>query len=181
MGCAVMGFALIGLPSANGQRSKPSEYAVKAAYLYNFGKFIDWPATAAQPPDASFDICVLGQDPFGTALASTVANETLAGKRVVARQVPVAQDAINCRVLFISSSEDKRLKQILSSLGRASVLTVSDLPEFTERGGMVQFVLQGDKVRFEVNSASTERAGLTLSSDLLRVAVNVTRSAQLGD
>jgi YfiR/HmsC-like len=171
----------IGLLSAQGQRPKPTEYEVKAAYLYNFGKFIEWPASSIQVGGDSFAICVLGQDPFGAALESAIANETLAGKRVVARQIDRARDAAECRVLFISSSEERRLKEILASLGRASVLTVSDLPEFTQQGGMVQFVLQGDRVRFEVNSASAERAGLTLSSDLLKVAVNVRRSTQLGD
>jgi hypothetical protein len=73
------------------------------------------------------------------------------------------------------------LKEILTSLGTASVLTVSDLPKFTQSGGMVQFVLEGDRVRFEVNAAIAERAGLTLGSELLKVAVSVRRSVQLGD
>jgi hypothetical protein len=165
--------------SASAQ-SKPSEYQVKAAYLYNFGKFIEWPTSAVAKGDA-FTICVLGQDPFGLALNAILANGSVNGQNVVARRIPSPQEAVNCRVLFISSSEDKRLKEILTSLGRASILTVSDLPKFTQRGGMVQFVLEGDKVRFEVNSASAERAGLTLSSELLKVAANVRRSVQLGD
>ncbi|HEX3822192.1 MAG TPA: YfiR family protein [Candidatus Sulfotelmatobacter sp.] len=163
------------------QTAKPSEYAVKAAYLYNFGKFINWPAASTQTGSASFDICLLGRDPFGPTLQAAVAHETLGGKQIVVRQIDALSDTADCRVLFISTSEAKRLKQILAALGRASVLTVSDLPEFTERGGMVQFVLQGDRVRFEVNSASAERAGLTLSSDLLKVAVNVRRNAEVGD
>lgn len=136
-------------------------------------------ATIPQSGTDSFDICVLGENPFGTALATVVANETVAGKRVIAKQIPLAEDAMNCRVLFISSSEDKRLKQILASLTTASVLTVSDLPHFTQRGGMVQFVVEDNRVRFEVNSASAARARLTLSSELLKLAVN--ERAQLGD
>lgn len=178
---AAMGCALIGLPGMQGQNTKPSEYDVKAAYLFNFSRFVEWPAKVTETSGDSFAICVLGRDPFGAALSATVARETIAGKSVVARQIGSPQDAENCRVLFISSSEDRRLKQILDVLGTASVLTVSDLPRFTERGGMVQFVLEGNRVRFEVNSAIAERAGLTLSSELLKVAVNVRTRVPLGD
>jgi hypothetical protein len=173
--------ALIVLPSIQGQHAKPTEYEVKAAYLYNFSRFVEWPAQPLQAQTDSFAICVLGDNPFGPALQATVAQETISGKSVVAKQVPAPEDAMSCRVLFISSSEDKRLKEILTSLGKASVLTVSDLPNFAQRGGMVQFVLEGNKVRFEVNSATAERAGLTLSSELLKVALNVRTNVQLGD
>jgi hypothetical protein len=172
---------LIALPGMQAQSARPSEYDVKAAYLFNFSRFVEWPPKSAETANDSFAICVLGRDPFGTALNSTVARETIAGKSVVAKQIVSPQDAEHCRVLFISSSEDRRLKQILAALGTASILTVSDLPRFTERGGMVQFVLAENRVRFEVNSAITERAGLTLSSELLKVAVNVRRSVPLGE
>jgi hypothetical protein len=173
--------ALIVAPSMQGQHAKPTEYEVKATYLYNFSRFVEWPARAARAQGDSFAICVLGQDPFGPALNAILADETVAGKSVIAKAIPAPQDAANCRVLFISSSEGSRLKQILAALGDASVLTVSDLPEFTRRGGMVQFVLEGNRVRFEVNLATAEHAGLTLSSELLKVATNVRRNGQPGD
>lgn len=166
--------------SMEGQHSKPTEYEVKATYLYNFSKFVEWPDTVTQAQSDSFAICVIGHDPFGPALNAIVESETIAGKRVVARQIP-SEDAASCRVVFISSSEDKRLKEVLASLGATSVLTVSDLPRFTQRGGMVQFVLEGNRIRFEVNSTAVERAGLALSSELLKVAVNVRRNDQRGD
>jgi hypothetical protein len=174
-------WALIGIPNMQGQHAKPTEYEVKATYLYNFSRFVEWPAQGLPVQSDAFAICVLGENPFGPALNATVAQETIAGKSVVAKQISTPQDAVNCRVLFISSSEAKRLKEILTSLGTASVLTVSDLPKFTQSGGMVQFVLEGDRVRFEVNSATAERAGLTLSSELLKVATNVRRGVRLGD
>jgi len=176
-----LGWMLIGHPSIEAQHAKPSEYDVKATYLYNFLRFVEWPAGVVEGQSDSFAICVLGQDPFGPSLNAAVAQETIAGKNVVVKQISAAEAAIKCRVLFISSSEGKRLKQILAGLGAASVLTVSDLPRFTEHGGMVQFVLEGNRVRFEVNSATAERAGLTLSSELLKVAVKVRKSVQLGD
>jgi YfiR/HmsC-like len=167
----------MGLPNMQGQHYKPTEYEVKATYLYNFSRFVDWPAKAAQAQSDSFAICVLGQDPFGPTLNATLADETINGKNVVARRIPSPEEAVNCRILFISSSEENQLKQILAVLDRTSVLTVSDLPQFSRRGGMVQFVLDGNRVRFEVNLTPAEHAGLTLSSELLKLATNVRRSA----
>ena len=120
--------------------------------------------------------CVLGQDPFGPALDATVAGETIDRAHVVAKRISRPQDAAHCRILFISSSEDGQLKEILAELEGASVLTVSDAPQFARRGGMVQFILDGNKVRFEVNLPAAERVGLNLSSELLKLAVNVRRS-----
>src|ERR1700744_5267172 len=93
---AVSGFA---------QANKPNEYQVKAAYLYNFGKFVNWPASFAPINKNSFEICILGQDPFGTVLESTVAGEKIGGKPVEIRRISKKQDAASCRVLFIGSSE----------------------------------------------------------------------------
>jgi hypothetical protein len=172
---------LVSSSNMQGQGSKPTEYEVKATYLYNFGRFVEWPAAVTETQSDSFSICVLGQDPFGPSLNAVLVNETIAGQNVVAKQISTPQDAMNCRVLFISSSESARLKQILAALSDTSVLTVSDLPKFTQRGGMVQFILEGSRVRFEVNLVTARRAGLTLSSELLKVAVNVRKGAQLGD
>ena len=174
-------WALFGVQSPHTQASTPTEYEVKAAYLYNFGRFVQWPAKAAAAKGDSFTICVLGEDPFGPALHATIAGETIGGKNVVAERIAGPQQAVNCRILFISSSEDRRLKEILAELDKASLLTVSDMPQFARRGGMVQFILEQNKVRFEVNLTATERAGLTLSSQLLKLAISVRRGSQPGD
>jgi hypothetical protein len=174
-----MAWMLLGATKLIGQQAKPGEYQVKAAYLYNFGRFIAWPAKTAT--DGSFTICVLGQDPFGLALNTTLVDENINGKSVVAKRIPDAAEAMNCRILFISSSEGEHLKQILATLKDTSVLTVSDLPEFSKSGGMVQFNMEGSRVRFEVNLAPAERVGLVLSSELLKVAVNVRREKAIGD
>src|SRR5271168_2925264 len=172
----------VGFPSpVDAQQPRPSEYQVKAVYLYNFSRFVGWPAQAPPPQGNSFSICVLGKDPFGEVLDATLAGENIAGKSVVARRVAEPQEATGCRVVYISASEEGRLKDILTVLDKCSALTVSDIPRFSQRGGMIQFVLQGDRVRFEVNLASTSEAGLTLSSDLLKVAVAVRRAGQPGE
>jgi len=162
------------------QTSKPKEYEVKATYLYNFARFVEWPASAA-PKDSSFAICLLGVDPFGHALDAVLEGESIDGKAVAARRIAKPQDAANCRVLFISMSEESRLKEILASLDKASVLTVSDIPQFATRGGMIQFISAENRIRFEVNLSNAGDAGLRLSSELLKVAVAVRTNTQPGD
>jgi hypothetical protein len=149
---------------------------VKAAYLYNFGKFVN--RSAAASDDAKgFTICVLGKDPFGSLLDSALANQTIEGQSVIARRLASAQEAVGCRILFISSSEDHQLKDILMATAKNDALTVSDIAQFSERGGMIEFVPQGDRVRFAVNVSNVEDAGLSLSSELLKVAVSVKRNS----
>ena len=163
------------------QQQKPTEYQVKATYLYNFGRFVKWPGSTPTGKADSFSVCVLGRDPFGSILDSTLAGEALDGKPVVLRRISKPQDGVDCRILFISSAEEKHLKGILTALDESGVLTVSDMPDFTRRGGMIQFVLEGDRVRFEINLTSAESARLVLSSELLKVAASVKRSGRSGD
>lgn len=173
-------WVLVGASCLHAQQSNPTEYQVKAAYLYNFGKFVEWPAKVTAASDF-FSICVLGEDPFGSTFDATIAGESINGKKVVVKRITKPQDAVSCRILFISSSEESRLKEILAALDDTSVLTVSDISRFTRRGGMIRFVMEANRVRFEVNLTTAEHAGLTLSSQLLKVAISVRRSSQAGD
>ncbi len=163
------------------QLTKASEDEVKATYLYNFGRFVQWSPGRPAGNGDSFPICVFGQDPFGSALDNILSGESINGKAVVPRRISKLQDALDCRVLYISMSEEGRLKEILAFLDKASVLTVSDIPQFSQRGGMIQFVVAQNKVRFEVNLTNAQDAGLTLSSELLKVAIAVRKSPQPGD
>lgn len=166
--------------SALGQQ-RPSAYQVEAAYLYNFGRFVEWPAKGATPQNSSFTICVLGDDPFGQALDATLAGETIGNQKVTARRISSPQMAADCQILFISSSEANRLNKIIEALDKNAVLTVSDIPQFSRRQGMIQFVSEENRIRFEVNLTATQRAGLTLSSELLKVATAVRKNPQPGD
>lgn len=152
-----------------------TEYQIKAAYLFNFGKFVKWPAP---PAGDSFSICVLGADPFGQVLDATVRDEKIDSKPVVARRISNAQEATSCRVVFISQSEESRARKILPALAKAGVLTVSDMPGFLDHGGMIQFTSAGNRIRFEVNLDAAQDAQLTLSSELLKVASSVRRRRQ---
>ncbi len=154
-------------------QQKPSEYQVEAAYLYNFGRFVKSPAKSADSQAGSFTICVLGEDPFGPALDKTLADETIGSQKVAARRITSPQMSADCQILFISSSEVTRLNKIIEALDKSAVLTVSDIPQFSRHRGMIQFVSEENRIRFEVNLTATQRAGLTLSSELLKVATTV--------
>lgn len=171
---------LLTAPSLRAQATKPTDYDVKAAYLYNFGRFVEWPPQSTASQGDAFNVCVLGQDPFGPTLDTTLAGETIAGKSVVARRVSTPQEAANCRILFIGATETSQLNKIIGALDKEAVLTVSDMPQFSQHGGMIQFVLEGKRVRFEVNLAAAQRVGLTLSSELLKVATTVRRNLATG-
>ena len=162
-------------------QQRPSAYQVEAAYLYNFSRFVEWPAKTAIPQSNSFTICVLGEDPFGQALDATLAGETIGNQKVTARRISNPQMSGDCQILFISSSEANRLNKIMEALNKNAVLTVSDIPQFSQRQGMIQFVMEENRIRFEVNLTATQRAGLTLSSELLKVATAVRKSPQPGD
>lgn len=165
---ATLFLASFGYSSAFAQQSHPTESQVKAAYLYNFGKFVRWQTDRVVRPDLL--ICVLGKDPFGPVLDSTVEGESIDGRKLSVRRIEKVQDASPCSILFISSSEEDQLAPILASAQRFGALTVSDIPRFAERGGIIGFVLQQEKVRFEVNRGAAELAHLSLSSELLKVA-----------
>jgi hypothetical protein len=169
LAAAALAFALASVDGVNAQGPPRSEFEIKAAYLYTFGRFVEWPQRPSRG-DADFTICVLGTDPFGAALDTTLADGVMHGRKAVAKRIVTPQDANACHILFISASEERRLTAIVQSLNQADILTVSDIPQFAVRGGMIQFVTTGSRVRFEINLPTARGAGLTMSSELLRVA-----------
>ncbi len=163
------------------QSRRSTEYELKAAYLYNFGKFVRWPASVTPGSSQVFSICVLGKNPFGASLENTVKGESIEGGRLSVRYLDSVAEVSGCRILFVSDSEAHRLEALLAELRNRPILTVSDVPDFVDRGGDIEFVPVGDKIRFKVNLAAAEKRGLVLSSDLLKVAVSVKRNGQSGD
>jgi len=147
-----------------------TEYQVKAAFLFNFAKFVEWPPGSFPDASAPLQICVFGQDPFGEALRNIANEKTVNGRKLEVHQVADLQHARSCHILFIASSGKASVKQIVEALRGASVLTVGDTKGFAEQGGMINFVLENDRVQFEVSSKAAERAGLKISSKLLSVA-----------
>jgi hypothetical protein len=151
-----------------------SEYAVKAAFLYNFAKFVEWPAAAFRGPRDPMTLCVLGEDPFGGELDQTVDGKTVLGRQIVVRRFAKPAGLEDCRILFVSSSEAPRFDQVLAALGGRAVLTVGEDEAFARGGGIISFVIRENRVRFQIDRAAAARAGLSISSRLLEVAEAVT-------
>jgi YfiR/HmsC-like len=151
----------------------PGEYAVKAAFLLNFARFTDWPASAFDNDTAPLILCIVGKDPFGSALKG------LDGKSAKGHPIQIDRKANpetlrTCHVAFISDSERSTLNRLLTATEKSSVLTVSDIERFARRGGVIGLLLEGGRIRFEVNLKAADRAQLRLSSNLLKLASIVT-------
>lgn len=162
---------------------KPSEDEVKAVYLFNFGKFVHWPALSttipANPPE-TFDLCVIGQDPLTEILTRVTGQEHLDNRPVRVRQIDNPAEARSCAIVFLGANEETRIEQDLAALKGADTLTVGDQPDFLKHGGMLQFVLEDNRVRFGVNLEAVGRTQLQLSSELLKVAAWVTGKPRRG-
>jgi len=148
----------------------PSEYQVKAVFLYNFSRFVEWPASAFAGPDAPFVVGVFGHDPFGADLDEIVRGETAAGRPLIVRRVRTAAEAAACQILFIHQSEDKHIAEVVDALDHRSTLTVSDVDGTSQQGVMIRLVTEKGRVRLRVNVESARAAQLTISSNLLRSA-----------
>ena len=148
-----------------------NEYELKAAFLYNFVKFTEWPAEEPGKSDAPIIIGVLGKDPFGAALDKLIEGETVHNKKIVARRFPRMDDtAANSHVLFISASEEQNLAAILKLLDRQAVLTVSEIANFAQRGGIIDLKKENNRIVFEINLFTAKRAGLAMNAQLLKLA-----------
>ena len=147
------------------------EYQVKAAYLYNFANFVEWPAGTFRTPREPFSICILGEDPFGSILDDAVAGKTTAGRPFAVLRVSDDDESKACRILFVSSPPNKRARSVLAAVEqRGSVLTVGDKGLSTSPATMIGFLIVTGKVRFEIDQAAADRAGLHISAKLLALA-----------
>ena len=154
------------------------ENLIKAAILYNLAKFAEWPADAFQEPRAPLRMCVLGTDPFGAALNS-IHGKRIRSRVLVTTRIGQVKDAAQCHMLFISASERDRLDSILDAIAEQPILTVADMPRFARTGGIIALKVVDDRVRLEINTGVADKAGLKLSSKLLRLAEIVrTQTAQ---
>lgn len=156
---------------------KPSRDDVQAAYLYNFGKFVRWPQGEARGPIL---VCVAGQDPFGETIGRLTAGEQINGRTLEVRNLEHPEAAASCSILFVGAAERDREDSFLAATAGKPVLTVSDAPDFLEHGGMIQFQLVDDHVRFSVNLGAANHCGVGLSSELLKVALRVTSGPEAG-
>ena len=153
----------------------PREHLIKAAFVYNFAKFTQWPSGSFAGDSAPLSICILGEDPFDGALES-LAGKKIQGHPVAIQRVATVEAGAACHLLFISGSEEASLSTILDSLADRPVLTIADIPNFARDGGIINLKTNKDqKVRFEINIGIAKRAGLKLSSKLLNLATIISK------
>ena len=153
------------------------EYHLKAAFLLNFAKFVEWPPQAFAAADDPITICILGKNPFGNILAETVSGKTVAGRPLVVRQLAAGQPVSGCPILFVSASEDRRFRAMAGSLKGAGILTVGESEGFAAEGGIINFKLERGNIRLEINAEAAEEARVHISSKLLSLAQIVRRPA----
>jgi hypothetical protein len=155
----------------------PTDSEVKAAFLCGFAEFVDWPSLGRNDP---VTIGILGQDTFGPLLDETMKNRALQTRPIVLRRISTLEEALRCQIVYVSASEKHRVEESLRVLGKASILTVSDIDDFAERGGVIGFRIEQNRVRFSVNTEAAARAGLQISSRLLKLARLVPAKAKGG-
>ncbi len=148
----------------------PTEYQVKAVFVFNFAHFVEWPAQAFTAPNEPFVIGILGTDPFGARLDEAVRGEQVGEHPLLVRRFRNAGEIGDCQILYIDRSEGAQLSQILAALNHRTTLTVTDLDGAAQRGVMIQFVTENSRIRLRINVEAARAAGLTISSKLLRPA-----------
>jgi YfiR/HmsC-like len=156
----------------------PTENQVQAVFLYNFSRFVEWPAQAFAAPSDPFVIGILGSDPFGARLDEAVRNEQINGHPLSVRRFRNVAEVENCQILFVDRSETAHLEQILAALDHRSTLTVSQADGAAQRGVMIQFATENNRIRLRINVDSARASGLTISSKLLRPAEIVSTGAK---
>jgi hypothetical protein len=151
------------------------EYQVKAAFLFNFAKFIDWPSRKFTEPDSPLIIGIVGSDPFGGLLEEQVQDQRINDRTVIVRHIQSMEELRKCHMIFICRSEAERLGPILSEVRGDNVLTVGETDKFISRGGMINFVVADGSVHFEINDSAARHAGLKISSKLDNLALRSSR------
>jgi hypothetical protein len=161
----------LGTSLAWSQETPAEEYRLKAAFVYRFPQFVEWPESALDGHE-NVTICVTRPNPFGALLHELIAGETLNGRQLVIRDIDRASTLNGCQVLFMPAGT-AAVKDVLGSVGNRPILTIGESPRFLEQGGVINLEVVDRRVRFEVSPMAAERVGLKLSSQLLRLAVRV--------
>jgi hypothetical protein len=166
---------LVGGGHRTGAQTTEEEYRVKAAFIFHFAQLVDWPQDTLIETEKSFFICTLVEDPFRGALETSVAGKLIGNRVIRIRHLAQARDLQPCQILFIDKGQSKPIPALLADLHNAPVLTVGETAGFVGVGGMIGFLLQDNKVRFEINLAAAESARLKIGSRLLILAQTVVR------
>jgi hypothetical protein len=162
---------LVGISFIGGaEPPEVGEYQVKAAYLFNFSKFVEWPPKSFSSASSPIVICILGEDPFAGSLEEAIRNKTVAGRGLIVRSMAGLADGKSCHMLFVGLTEWRHSHPAIANLTGSGVLTVGETTDFTTSGGMIAFKLDAGRVRFQINLAAIRRAPVQISSKLLSLA-----------
>jgi len=164
--------APVSRPAAQ-EPAPPLEYQVKAAFLFNFAKFIEWPPGTFHGPEEPFLVCVVGDEGFARAFDLVVSGKSVEGRVLRVRRLRTEEDPAACRILYLGAAGLPRAAAVLKSARTGSTLTVGDAPGFIRQGGIINFVMQDNRVHFDINPDAAQRAGLRISSKLLQLATIV--------
>lgn len=167
-----MALALAGITTAHAQ---VEEYAIKAAFLYKFGLFVEWPDLAFSSPTSPVDLCIVGEDPFGKSLDTVVAGAQVKGRNVVIHRLKTVGRNPSCHILYAGGSEEQSKAQIIETVRGSNVLTVSDGRRSKSDSGIINFVIVDKRVHFDIDDEAAAQNGLVISSKLLSLALNVKR------
>jgi hypothetical protein len=171
----VAGLALLMTSGASARaEAKSLEYPIKAAFLYKFGSFVEWPADAFPSASAPVNVCVVGRDPFGAILDQTVRGQTVGTRPVAVRRLPTISPASGCHIAYLGGSPEQSAPEAARALAQAPVLTVTDGPR-PEAQATIQFVVVANRVRFKIDLRAAAQGGVSISSKLLNLAVEVAR------
>jgi hypothetical protein len=165
--------------SSFGEERKLGEYEVKAVFIYNLAKFIEWPDKSLDN-SSTLTVYILGDDLFGTDL-DAIRDKLIKGKRIVVQQIDSPDDLKNAGILFISSSEKEYLRDILKRISGLPILTVGDTKSYAQRGVMINFYIENNKIRFEINLEAANLAGLKISSNVLRMGTIISPAKGKGN
>ena len=171
LGAVTLALVLASGPLTNSAHAASLEYQLKAAFLLNFTRYIEWPARSGKAGD--LNLCVVGPDVFGTALDQVAANKVVNGRRIVIRKNIPTPEAASCDMVYLSLTETGQIREVLEAVASSGVLTVGEEAGFLRLGGMIAFAPQDGKLRFFINAGAAERVGITISSRLMVLARNI--------
>lgn len=163
-------FLLAVLPAIGAMGQPVNEYQMKAAYVYNLAKFVEWPAGTFKNPTDPISICVLGQSPVQTPLEEAVHGESIDDRKLIVRSLGNVQQATACHILFVAAAGHQHLRSVLRDIPASGLLTVGDTEGFLDDGAAVNFSLEGSRVRIDINISAVAKQGLRISPKLLSLA-----------
>ena len=165
----ILAWCMVSMPTVHAEERLPNEYQVKLAFLFNFARFVEWPDDAFADARSPIILGILGDDPFGSDL-ETIKGKTIRGRKLIINRFKDVDDIRVCHILFVSNSERSRLPRIATFLRQSKILSVGDMKTFAQKGGVINFVVENNKVGFEINVDAGKHAGLRISSKLLSLA-----------